>query len=134
MLNSSSNSEALIASTNLGELASDCRAGSLIPPQSTDRALIGGVSDPALQLPVATAASSWLAAFAVRSVWLRAAKITVPVGLLQIGINQGDYWLRGAVTPVVLAKTVLTPCVTYAVALFAAASTYRQLHLRPPQS
>ncbi len=124
MPSSSSNSEAVDASGN-------CRAGSLIPPRPANRVRFnGGVSDPALQL----ATSSWLAAFVVRSVWLRALKITVPVGLLQIAINQGDCWLRGAVTPVVLAKTVLTPCVTFAVALFAAASTYRQLHARQPQS
>ncbi|HYC73033.1 MAG TPA: hypothetical protein VEB66_17615 [Opitutaceae bacterium] len=74
--------------------------------------------------------TSWLAPLARRAVWARAAKVALPVGLLQDCINQGDFWLRGEFTPTVVAKSLLTPVVTLAVALFAAASTYRLI--RPP--
>lgn len=68
---------------------------------------------------------SWLAPFAVRSVWLRAARVALPVGLLQDCINQGDFWLRGEFTTPVVTKSLLTPVVTLGVALLAAASTWR---------
>ncbi|MBI2517816.1 MAG: hypothetical protein HYV95_13010 [Opitutae bacterium] len=68
---------------------------------------------------------------ALRAVWLRAARFSLPVGLLQVAINQGDHWLHGQVTPVVLAKSLLTPLVTYSVALCTAIATYRQFQSPP---
>jgi hypothetical protein len=79
-------------------------------------------------MPAPGHASSTLQA--VRAVWLRAARISVPVGLLQVALNQGDHWLHGHVTGAILAKTLLTPVVTYSVALVTAVATYRQL--QPP--
>lgn len=74
---------------------------------------------------VAPRALSWLAPFALRAVWSRAALVSLPVGLLQVGINQGEYWLRGELTAAVISRSLLTPLVTLTVALLAAASTYR---------
>jgi hypothetical protein len=68
---------------------------------------------------------NWLSTLAARPLWWRAARIALPVGLLQDCINQGDHWLRGDFSAVVVAKSVLTPCVAFAVALVSAASTSR---------
>jgi len=67
----------------------------------------------------------WLETLAARPVWWRAARIALPVGLLQDCINQGDHWLRGDFSREVVAKSLLTPCVTLAVAFISAASTHR---------
>ena len=58
-------------------------------------------------------------------VWSRTLRIGLPVGLLQVAINQGDAWLAGAVTSGVVAKSLLSPAVSCAIAFFAAASTRR---------
>lgn len=78
--------------------------------------------------------ATWSAVLAARSVWLRAATISAPVALLQVAINQGDHWLRGTVTAVVVAKTIATPLVTLSVALASAASTERSLRRRETPS
>ena len=72
----------------------------------------------------------WFTALASRAVWSRALAIGLPVGLLQIGVNQGDVWLHGSVTRVVILKTILTPIIAVAVCLVSAASAYR---LRRPE-
>lgn len=54
------------------------------------------------------------------SPWRRALAIAVPVGLLQAAINQGDHWVHGTVTTLVLAKTIASPLVTISVALASA--------------
>lgn len=81
---------------------------------------------------------SWFAPLGVRAVWVQAAKVALPVGLLQDCINQGDFWLRGEFTGPVIAKSLLTPLVTLTVGLLAAASTCRCLldegrRTSPPQ-
>jgi len=68
---------------------------------------------------------SWIAALTARSVWKRALAIGLPVGFLQICVNQGDYWLHGPITRVVIVKTILTPTITIVVCLLSAASAYR---------
>lgn len=70
-------------------------------------------------------APSWFSVLAARRVWLRAATISAPVALLQVAINQGDHWLRGAVTAGVVIKSIATPLVTLSVALASAAATER---------
>ena len=67
----------------------------------------------------------WLEVLAARSLWWRAARIALPVGLVQDCINQGDHWLQGDFSTVVVAKSLLTPCVAFAVALISAANTTR---------
>ena len=66
----------------------------------------------------------WLQAFACGAVWRRAAKWGVPIGLLQAVINQGDYWVNHAVNAAVVAKTIVSPMVTFSVALISAAGMY----------
>lgn len=66
----------------------------------------------------------WLEALQTRSVWLRAAKWGVPIGLLQAVINQGDHWYQLAVDLPVLIKTIVSPMVTFSVALISAAGMY----------
>lgn len=70
-------------------------------------------------------APSWLAPLAVRAVWLRAAKVALPVGVLQACINQGEFWVRGEFTAGVITRSLLTPVISLTVGLLAAASTYR---------
>ena len=66
----------------------------------------------------------WREAFLAGSVWSRALRIGLPVGLLQAVINQGDHWLAHEFTAGVLAKSVLSPALSLSIALTAAASTY----------
>jgi len=68
---------------------------------------------------------SWPVALGARAVWQRALMIGLPVGFLQICVNQGDHWLHGTVTRTIVVKTVLTPVIAVAVCLVSAASTYR---------
>ena len=74
---------------------------------------------------MASGAPNWFSTLAARALWWRAARIALPVGLLQDCINQGDHWLRGDFSREVVAKSLLTPCVTLAVAFISAASTHR---------
>ena len=48
----------------------------------------------------------WRRALSRRSVWLRAVRMGLTVGLLQAAINQGDVWARGAVTAGVAKKVM----------------------------
>ena len=66
----------------------------------------------------------WLVAFQQRSVWVRGAKLGLSVGVLQAVINQGDVWLDQAETTGTVVKTVVSPLVTFSVALVSAAATY----------
>jgi hypothetical protein len=58
-------------------------------------------------------------------VWSRTLRIGLPVGLVQVCINQGDAWLAGAVTAGVVAKSLLSPAVSCAIAFSAAAGARR---------
>jgi len=77
---------------------------------------------------MATSSPGWLETLAARTLWWRAARIAVPVGLLQDCINQGDHWLKGDFSTIVVAKSLLTPWVTLAVAFVSAALTYRRMN------
>ncbi len=71
---------------------------------------------------------SWREALSNRGVWRRALKLGLSVGILQAIINQGDYWLSHAVSPSVAVKSLLTPLITFSVALVSAALTYVEKH------
>src|SRR5687767_3511520 len=66
----------------------------------------------------------WRTAFRQQSVWARGAKLGLSVGVLQAIINQGDVWLAHNATAGTIAKTIVSPLVTLAVALASAAATY----------
>jgi hypothetical protein len=51
--------------------------------------------------------------------------IALVVGIAIIALNQGDVLLAGAITPVVLVKVLVTPCVPFCVSLFGAYAAYR---------
>jgi hypothetical protein len=68
--------------------------------------------------------SLWIEALLQPMVWRRASIFGVPVGILQAVINQGDFWWRHAVDGVVLTKSIVSPLVTFSVALMSAAATY----------
>ena len=65
-------------------------------------------------------------AFQQRSVWLRALKLGLTVGLLQATINQGDHWLRGEFTRAVIIKSIVSPLIGFTLVLVSAAETWVQ--------
>lgn len=83
--------------------------------------------------------SLWMQAFAQASVWRRAAVVGLPIGVLQAVINQGDVWLRHEQTVGTVIKTLISPLVTFSVALISAAGVWveeqrRQQTDEPPSS
>jgi hypothetical protein len=79
-----------------------------------------------LSSPAANRSVSWREVIWDRVVWSRTLKIGVPVGLIQIAINQGDHWLAGAVTATVIFKTILCPTISCSIAFASAASARRE--------
>lgn len=65
--------------------------------------------------------SQWAEALIQPTVWRCASVFGLPIGLLQAVLNQGDLWLRHAVNGAVIAKTIISPLVTFTVALISAA-------------
>lgn len=59
-------------------------------------------------------------------VWRRAALLGLPVGLMQATLNQGDNWLAGIFTAAVIAKSILSPCLSFSIAYVSAAATYAE--------
>lgn len=51
--------------------------------------------------------------------------IAVIVGSVIIALNQGDILISGAITPLILAKVIMTPCVPFCVSLYGAYIAYR---------
>ena len=57
------------------------------------------------------------------AVWARAAKLGLVVGLIQVSLNQGDYWLRGQITTLIVIKSILSPLLSFGIAFASAAAT-----------
>ncbi len=57
------------------------------------------------------------------AVWVRAAKLGLVVGIIQVSLNQGDYWLRDEVTPLILLKSILSPLLSFGIAFASAVAT-----------
>jgi hypothetical protein len=70
----------------------------------------------------------WLGALRQGSVWKRAFKMGLTVGVLQAIINQGDVWWRGEARAATVAKTILSPLVTFTIVLISAAATWVEDH------
>jgi hypothetical protein len=68
----------------------------------------------------------WWRAFRQRSVWLRAATLGTAAGVVQATINQGDRWLAHSVDEAVVAKTVLSPLISFVLVLVSSALTWVQ--------
>ena len=61
-----------------------------------------------------------------RAVWLRAAKLGLVVGFIQVSLNQGDHWLNHEVDAAVALKSILSPLLSFAIAIVSAASTHAE--------
>lgn len=72
----------------------------------------------------ATTRALWAQAFRQPSVWRRAVRLGLSVGLLQATINQGDHWLSGAVDGTVLLKSIVSPLIGFTLVLVSAAETW----------
>lgn len=68
--------------------------------------------------------SLWMQAFGQAAVWRRAAVVGLPIGVLQAVINQGDVWVRHEQTAGTVVKTLVSPLVTFSVALISAAGVW----------
>lgn len=68
----------------------------------------------------------WKQALGQRTVWLRACKLGLTAGAVQAFVNQGDVWLHHAQTLETVAKTVLSPVISFALVLLAGAETWVQ--------
>lgn len=77
--------------------------------------------------------SLWMQAFRQASVWRRAAVVGLPIGVLQAVINQGDVWLRHEQTAGTVIKTLVSPLVTFSVALISAAGVWVEQRRRMPE-
>jgi hypothetical protein len=60
------------------------------------------------------------------AVWVRAAKLGLVVGLIQVSLNQGDHWLRGEITTGVIIKSILSPLLSFGIAFASAAATHAE--------
>jgi hypothetical protein len=67
---------------------------------------------------------SWICALRQWQVWRRAALVGLSVGILQAALNQGDYWVTHTVNGTILAKTIISPLLTFSVALASSAGTW----------
>ncbi len=65
-----------------------------------------------------------LSAVRTAAVWRRAALIGLPVGFLQVAVNQGDHWLRHELTAGVLLKSIVSPLLSFGIAFASAAATH----------
>lgn len=78
-----------------------------------------------------TSPRTWRQVLAAPALWWRAARIAVPVGFIQVMINQGHHLLHGEFTAGVITRTVLTPMVAFLVAFISAAATARAGNQKP---
>lgn len=60
------------------------------------------------------------------AVWARAAKLGLVVGFIQVSLNQGDYWLRGQITTLIVIKSLLSPLLSFGIAFASAAATHAE--------
>jgi hypothetical protein len=68
----------------------------------------------------------WRQALTQKEVWQRSLMIGLPVGFVQILVNQGDHWCRLDVDMVIVLKTLATPLIATSVALLSAAGSFVQ--------
>ncbi len=69
----------------------------------------------------------WKQALSHWGVWKRSLVIGLTVGCIQLIVNQGDHWLHGRIDVGVVVKTIITPIIGVAVALFSAAGAFVEL-------
>jgi nitrate/nitrite transport system permease protein len=69
----------------------------------------------------APGAPGWRASLTRRGTWRRGLTLGLPVGFLQVTVNQGDIWLRGAADVVVVMKSIASPLIAVGIAVASAA-------------
>ncbi|MDP3073123.1 MAG: hypothetical protein Q8N18_22710 [Opitutaceae bacterium] len=74
--------------------------------------------------PSAPTPSPTRRALTTRAVWLRAAKFGVPVGLVQVALNQGDHWLHHEITTGLVLKSILSPLLSFSIAFVSSVATH----------
>lgn len=126
--------KALMAAGIVGTLLVGLNQGDLfLSGQVTSRVLIKSLLTPIIPFCV-TMLGAFLntgttaSAEALRPGWAavrRSVVIALGVGSTIIALNQGDVLLAGAITPLVLIKVLVTPCVPFCVSLFGAYAAYR---------
>jgi hypothetical protein len=126
--------KALLAAGIVGTLLVGLNQGDLfLSGQVTGRVLIKSLLTPIIPFCV-TMLGAFLntgppgRAETLRPGWAavrRSIVIALVVGIAIIALNQGDVLLAGAITPVVLVKVLVTPCVPFCVSLFGAYAAYR---------
>lgn len=128
--------KALLAAGVVGTLLVGLNQGDLfLSGQVTGRVLVKSLLTPIIPFCV-TMLGAFLntgtpcRAEALRPGWAavrRSIVIALVVGSAIIALNQGDVLLAGAITPLVLVKVLVTPCVPFCVSLFGAYAVYRSV-------
>jgi len=70
---------------------------------------------------------TWLKIACERQVVVRSLQYALIVGPILIAINEGDMILAGNITPVMVAKMLLTVCVPYMVSTFSSVGAIRSV-------
>jgi hypothetical protein len=126
--------KALLAAGIVGTLLIVLNQGDLIwSGQVTGRVLLKSLLTPIIPFCVTMLGAFLNAGTAARAEDLRpgwaavrrSVVIALVVGSAIIALNQGDVLLAGAITPLVLVKVLVTPCVPFCVSLFGAYAAYR---------
>ena len=79
-----------------------------------------------------TTSPSFWSACRQPAVWIRAAKLGLVVGIIQVSLNQGGHWLRGEITTAVIIKSILSPLLSFGIAFASAAATHAENLPRSP--
>jgi hypothetical protein len=128
--------KALLAAGIVGTLLVGLNQGDLFwSGQVSGRVLIKSLLTPIIPFGVTMLGaffntSPTARAEALRPGWAavrRSIVIALVVGSAIIALNQGDVLLAGAITPLVLVKVLVTPCVPFGVSLFGAYAAYRSV-------
>lgn len=126
--------KALLAAGIVGALLVGLNQGDLfVSGQVTGRALVKSLLTPIIPFCVTMLGAFLNTGTAARAEDLRlgwaavrrSVVIALGVGSTIIALNQGDVLLAGAITPLVLVKVLVTPCVPFCVSLFGAYAAYR---------
>src|SRR5262249_36840227 len=128
--------KALLAGVLVGSLLVSLHHGdAILTGQITGRAALKALLTPLIPFNVTLLgaflnSNTAVGAEALRPGWKavrRSLVIAAVVGSIIITLNQGDVLLAGAVTPRVLVKMLLTPCVPFCVSLYGAYVMYRRV-------
>lgn len=81
------------------------------------------------------AGSAWRRALASPSLWRRAFLVALPVGVMQVVVNQGDVWARclfqgASAAPSLVLKTLASPLITVSVSVLSAVLEFMEREKR----